>query len=104
VAVRPTAVSLFAGVGGIDLALERAGYDVVAAVEIDKAARGVIADQMPHTTLFDDVTKVSADDLRAAGLVPDAGLVAAGWPCQGNSVAGRRGGLADPRFDEEATA
>jgi DNA (cytosine-5)-methyltransferase 1 len=90
-------VSLFAGVGGIDLALERAGYDVVAAVEIDKAARGVIADRMPHTTLFDDVTEVSADDLRAAGFVPGRGLLAAGWPCQGNSVAGRRGGLADPR-------
>jgi DNA (cytosine-5)-methyltransferase 1 len=95
--VKPTAVSLFAGVGGIDLALERAGFDVVAAVEIDKAARGVIADRMPSTTLFDDVTKVSADDLRAAGFVPDRGLLAAGWPCQGNSVAGRRGGLADPR-------
>ena len=35
-----TAVSLFAGVGGFDLALERAGVKVVASVEIDKHARG----------------------------------------------------------------
>lgn len=95
--MRPTDVSLFAGVGGIDLALERAGFEVVAAVEKDKAAQGVLRDRFPHLTLFDDVTEVSADELRAAGFVPERGLLAAGWPCQGNSVAGRRGGLADPR-------
>lgn len=94
---RLTAVSLFAGVGGIDLALERAGVKVVAAVEIDNAARGVLADRFPNTTLFPDVTKVTADDLRAAGFIPERGIVCAGWPCQGNSVAGRRQGLADPR-------
>jgi DNA (cytosine-5)-methyltransferase 1 len=92
-----TAVSLFAGVGGIDLALTRAGVEVVAAVEIDNAARGVIADRLPHTTLLTDVTKVTADDLFRAGFVPDRGVIAAGWPCQGNSVAGARGGMADPR-------
>jgi len=96
--VKPlTAVSLFAGVGGIDLALERAGVDVVAAVEIDNAARGVIADRRPGIALFTDVRKVNADALRAAGFVPERGIVAAGWPCQGNSVAGGRGGMADPR-------
>lgn len=92
-----TAVSLFAGVGGIDLALERAGVTVVAAVEIDPAARGVLADRFPEATLFTDVTEVTADDLRAAGFVPERGIISAGWPCQGNSVAGRRGGMADPR-------
>jgi DNA (cytosine-5)-methyltransferase 1 len=92
-----TAVSLFAGIEGIGLALHRAGIAVKAAVEIDDAARGVIADHFPDTALMTDVTKVSADDLLAAGFVPERGLVAAGWPCQGNSVAGRRGGMADPR-------
>lgn len=92
-----TAVSLFAGVGGFDLALARAGVQVAAAVEIDDAARGVLADQFPHTTLMTDVTKVTADDLRRAGFVPERGIVCAGWPCQGNSVAGARGGMADPR-------
>jgi DNA (cytosine-5)-methyltransferase 1 len=95
--VSVTAVSLFAGIEGIGLALHRAGIAVKAAVEIDDAARGVIADHFPDTALLTDVTKVSADDLLAAGFVPERGLVAAGWPCQGNSVAGRRGGMADPR-------
>jgi site-specific DNA-cytosine methylase len=46
--VTRTAVSLFAGVEGIGLALESAGVDVVAAVEIDRAARGVIRAPLPQ--------------------------------------------------------
>ena len=92
-----TAVSLFAGIGGIDLALQRAGVKVVAAVEINPAARKVLARHFPHAKIFTDVREVTGDQLRAAGFVPERGLVAAGWPCQGNSVAGSRGGMADPR-------
>jgi DNA (cytosine-5)-methyltransferase 1 len=92
-----TAVSLFAGIGGLDLACQRAGIEVTAAVEIDAGCRGVLARHFPRTTLFEDVTEVTGDQLRAAGFVPGRGVVCAGWPCQGNSVAGRRKGLADPR-------
>jgi DNA (cytosine-5)-methyltransferase 1 len=90
-------VSLCAGIGGIDLGFHRAGVPTVAAVEIDPAARGVLADRFPATVLFEDLTKVTADDLRAVGVVPERTIVAAGWPCQGNSSRGRRGGLGDPR-------
>lgn len=88
-----TAVSLFAGVGGIDLGLERAGVRVVAAVEIDTPARGVIADRFPHIRLFNDVTEVTGEQLRDAGFVPERGLVAEGFPCQDVSKAGRRAGM-----------
>jgi DNA (cytosine-5)-methyltransferase 1 len=92
-----TAVSLFAGIGGLDLACQRAGIGVRAAVEIDPACRGMLARHFPATTLFSDVTEVTGDQLRATGFDPRHGVVCAGWPCQGNSVAGRRRGLADPR-------
>lgn len=92
-----TAVSLFAGVGGFDLALQRAGVDVVAAVEIDPAARGVLADRFPHTALYNDVTEVTGDQLRAAGFVPERGILTGGFPCQDLSVAGRRAGLGGAR-------
>jgi len=42
-----TAVSLFAGIGGIDRALGLAGIRVVAAVEIDRECRGVLARKFP---------------------------------------------------------
>jgi DNA (cytosine-5)-methyltransferase 1 len=92
-----TAVSLFAGIGGFDLALHQAGITVTAAVEIDPACRAVLARHFPQTILFPDVSEVTGDQLRATGFVPRDGVLAAGWPCQGNSVAGRRHGMADPR-------
>lgn len=91
------AVSLFAGVGGIDLALHNAGIPTVAAAEIDNAARGVLAHRFPNTTLHTDVTKVEPDDLLTAGFVPRDGILTGGFPCQDLSVAGARAGLAGAR-------
>lgn len=92
-----TVVSLFAGVGGFDLAFERVGAKVVAAVEIDAPARTVLAKRFPDTALFNDVTKVTGDELRAVGFVPERGAIVGGFPCQDLSVAGRREGLAGTR-------
>ena len=69
----------------------------MAAVETDPACRGVLTRHFPHTTLSGDVTEATGDQLRTAGFDPGHGVLTAGWPCQGNSIAGRRGGLADPR-------
>ena len=92
-----TAVSLFAGVGGFDLALERNGVKVVAAVEIDKNARTVLAKRFPNTKLFNDVTEVTADGLLGAGFIPNRGILCGGFPCQDLSVAGKRAGLSGDR-------
>lgn len=90
-------VSLFAGVGGIDLAAERAGMRTVLLCEKDKHCRAVLAARFPDAVIHPDVTELTADDLRAADAVPDRTVLTAGWPCQGNSVAGRRGGMGDAR-------
>lgn len=80
-------ISLFAGVGGFDLGLERAGHECVAQVEWDRNASGVLKRRWSDVPLFCDVTKVSADDL------PDCDLITYGFPCQDLSVAGKRKGL-----------
>ena len=92
-----TAVSLFAGVGGFDLALERAGVKVVASVEIDKKAQGVLRRHFPNSTIFGDVTGVTGEQLIAAGFEPRGGIITGGFPCQDLSVAGKRAGLAGKR-------
>jgi len=70
---------------------------VVAAVEIDKNARGVLAHRFPNSTLFPDVTEVTGEQLISAGFVPERGIITGGFPCQDLSVAGKRAGLAGKR-------
>jgi len=91
------AVSLFAGVGGFDLALERNGIDVVASVEIDKKASEVLAKRFPNSKLFSDIKDVTGEQLISAGFTPNDGIITGGFPCQDLSVAGKRAGLGGKR-------
>ena len=84
-------ISLFAGVGGFDLGMEKAGHTCVAQVEWDKNAAGVRKRRWPDVPLFCDVSKVTADDL------PDCDFITYGFPCQDLSVAGNRKGLEGER-------
>jgi DNA (cytosine-5)-methyltransferase 1 len=77
--------------------MQNVGVRTVAAVEIDQNCRGVLERQFPSTKLFDDVTNLSADDLRAVGFDPSDGIVTGGFPCQDLSTAGARRGLAGER-------
>lgn len=92
-----TGVSLFAGIGGFDLAMERAGINVVATVEWDKHAQGVLARRFPNSKLYGDVTGVTGEQLISAGFDPASGIITGGFPCQDLSVAGRRAGLTGSR-------
>jgi len=90
------AVSLFAGVGGFDLALTQGGAEVVASVEIDKHARKVLEKRFPTTTHLEDVKSVTGKQLFELGFDSD-GIIVGGFPCQDLSVAGKRRGLAGER-------
>ena len=78
--------SLFSGVGGFDLGLERAGHRVVWQAESDSRCRSVLRRHWPGVTIYEDVRDVGAD------AVP-VDLICGGFPCQDLSVAGRRAGL-----------
>jgi len=92
-----TGVSLFAGVGGFDLAMQRQGVKVVASVEIDPKCNEVLAKHFPEATQFTDVTTVKGEDLINAGFTPSTGIITGGFPCQDLSVAGKRTGLGGAR-------
>ena len=87
----PTVGSLFSGVGGLDLGLERAGWDVRWQVEIDDYRRQTLARHWPDVQRHGDITAVDAADLERVD------LVCGGFPCQDLSVAGKRSGLAGER-------
>jgi len=89
-------VSLFAGVGGFDLGLERAGHDCVGQVEIEKHSRQVLARHWPDVPRHDDV-RTANGWANQCGLVGNVDLVCGGFPCQDLSVAGKRAGLAGQR-------
>ena len=84
-------LSLFDGCHCIGLGLRRAGHDVVATSEIEKHPAAVTRYHYPDMQELGDVTAIDTADVG-----PIDGI-AGGWPCQGNSVAGLRGGLADER-------
>jgi len=79
--------SLFAGIGGFDLGLDRAGFDIAWQVETDPYCRAVLARHFPEARRFADVRDIGAD------LLPPVDLLCGGFPCQDLSVAGRGAGI-----------
>jgi DNA-cytosine methyltransferase len=119
-------VSLFTGVGGFDLGLERAGHRIVAQCEADEKARAVLRRHWPDVPIHEDVSELDGEWCRSNGISitggigfsgsnkrvsdPEVGqrlgdtvaardihLVCGGFPCQDLSVAGKRAGLAGER-------
>lgn len=86
---KPIVGSLFAGIGGFDLGLERAGFEVRWQVEIDPFCRKVLDKRWPGVTKYGDIREV--DGLESVD------LICGGFPCQDLSVAGKRAGLAGER-------
>lgn len=88
-------LSLFSGIGGLELGLERAGMTVVGQVELDPYCRRVLAKHWPEVPRHDDVR--TAADWWLARPRPTVDLVAGGFPCQDVSDAGDRAGIEGQR-------
>lgn len=92
----PTVLELFAGIGGLSLGSERAGFRVIGQVEIDPFCRSVLATHWPEVDRHDDVR--TAPQWWATKPRQRVDLLAGGFPCQPFSSAGRRRGIADERW------
>lgn len=97
-----TVGSLFAGIGGFDLAAERAGLEVKWQVEIDDYCTKVLEKHWPHVKRYRDVRRVHGFDVASRGLhtlnpcrdcLEPVDIICGGFPCQDVSVAGDGVGL-----------
>ena len=96
---RPIAVDLFAGVGGMTLGFEQAGFDVLASVEIDPIHCATHAYNFPMwSAICSSVTEISGKEIREKSQIGDreVDVVFGGPPCQGFSMMGKRA-FDDPR-------
>lgn len=87
-----TVGSLFAGIGGFDLGLERAGMKVKWQVEIDGYCRKVLEKHWPDVRRYGDIRDVGAHNLDPVE------LICGGDPCQPHSYAGQCRGKEDIRY------
>ncbi|MEQ9424001.1 MAG: DNA cytosine methyltransferase [Cyclobacteriaceae bacterium] len=97
---RPVTLSFFSGAMGMDLGLERAGFQTLFASEIDKACRKTILKNKPNIALVGDIREYSDREVRfISGLDGDEeiDLVVGGPPCQAFSTAGKRKAFEDER-------
>jgi DNA (cytosine-5)-methyltransferase 1 len=88
-------LSLFSGIGALDLGLCWAGWTPVGQVELDPYWRAVLEHHWPGLPRWEDVRELRADDVMARCGRPDA--IVGGFPCQPHSVAGKRKGRDDER-------
>src|SRR5437870_3223679 len=78
-------VGLFAGIGGIEAGFHQAGFETTLLCEIDPAAQRVLKRHFSGVPLVDDVRQLRSR--------PKAEVLAAGFPCQDLSQAGKTAGI-----------
>lgn len=78
--------SLFSGIGGFELGLQRSGHEVLSFCDCDPAARAVLKRRFPAVSIYEDVRTLKE-------LPKETELVTAGFPCEDLSPAGRTVGI-----------
>lgn len=92
-----THLSLFSGIGGLDLAAEWAGFRTVGQCEWADYPRAVLQKHWPDVPKWRDIHELTADDFYQRTGLETVTCISGGFPCQPHSTAGKRQASGDER-------